>query len=529
MLKVDPTLDHVPARREHVIALFESINQPLVNIPKFGTASTGAFVLGTRNDQGAFTAFVYLYQPETRATVVYVSEPRTLTLEQYRREEQEAIRFVESMGFMVDNVHFPTLAPQEQETVMGRIPMFRPPAAPEAAFEPGPSGSDPFGTDQLDAIFGGLSDSDANAFRSGMPAPASQRPTGSGSFPGVPRSNPSNPPPYQTHQGGSALPDTTRPGAPPGDAFGGAPGMSTPPMNSAFNSQPNLSVPPPATTPPPATAAKVPGPDAAALERLGRLLGLFSILLACVLGLPRCKTTGPTAPPEAVNSQVDIGNQHLAQGAYAEAIRAFQTALDMDERHRDALRGTALAYRQLGILDESEKFYRQAVDVDADWSIPKNELAVVLIQTNRCEEAKTLLLAVKKDIFYPTPQFAEHNLAKAEACGGNTEAAVDRLEKLVLKYPKFCLAYLTLAQMASQLKRHETTISSCDDFGYQCLEDEQIKKFVSVEDRDLCYLRKGLAYAELGDLESARASFSRCQSRGQLGKECKKSLEMLPP
>ncbi|MEQ8272172.1 MAG: tetratricopeptide repeat protein [Deltaproteobacteria bacterium] len=548
MLKVDPTLDHVPARKEHVIALYESINQPLVNIPKFGTASTGAFVLGTRNDQGAFTAFVYLYQPETRATVVYVSEPRALTLEQYRREEQEAIRFVESMGFMVDNVHFPTLAPPEQETVMGRIPMFRPPKAPEAQFDPAPSASDPFGTDQLDAIFGGLSDSDANAFRSGMPAPASQRPSGSGSFPSVPRSNPTAPPPFQVHQGGSALPETTRPGAPPGgDAFATSPGMSSPPpLNSAFSSQPNLSVPPPAaaTQPPvtnpaptsnpagatnPPAHSKVPGPDAAALERLGRLLGLFTILLVCLLGLPRCKTTGPTAPPEAVNSQVDIGTQHLAQGAYAEAIRAFQVALDMDDQHRDALRGTALAYRQLGILDESEKFYRASIEVAPDWSIPKNELAVVLLQTRRCEEAKPLLEAVLKDIFYPTPQFADHNLAKAMACLGDTEGAIDRLEKLVLKYPKFCLGYLTLAQMSAELKRHETVISSCDDFVYQCLEDDAIKKFVPAEDSDLCYLRKGLAYAELGDLESARASFSRCQSRGQLGKECKKSLEMLPP
>ena len=130
MLKVDSSLNHIPAGRNHVIGLHESINKPLVNIPNYGAAPTGAFVLGTRNDQGAYTVFVYLHQSDTRAVVVYVSEPRHLTHEQYRIEEAEALRFVESMGFMVDNLHFPTLAPPEQETVMdAHSALFRPPQA----------------------------------------------------------------------------------------------------------------------------------------------------------------------------------------------------------------------------------------------------------------------------------------------------------------------------------------------------------------------------------------------------------------
>lgn len=473
MLKVDPTLDHVPARSEHVIALYESINQPLVNIPSHGTGSTGAFVLGTRNDQGAFTAFVYLHQPETRAVIVYVSEPRALSREAYRHEEQEAVRFVESMGFMIDNVHFATLAPPEQAAVMARIPMFRPPAPPEPAFDPTPSASDPFAStdQQLDAIFGGLSQQDAEVFRSSTPPE-------------------------------STIPDLPRLDVP-------ASGPTSSPSNPS---------------PPPARPR---GPDPATLERLGRLLGTFCLLLFCAVAIG-CKSGGTNMSPEAVGSQVDIGNQQLAQGQNADAIRTFQHALEMDENSKEALRGIALAYMNLGIFDESERYYRQVLELDDAWSMPKNELAVVLIQTNRCEEAQTHLEKVLKDIFYPTPQFAEHNLARALACQGDVDGAVDRLEKLMLKQPKFCLGYLTLAQLAAQDRRHEVTITACDDFTHHCEEDDEIKKLVSAEQSDLCYLKKGLAYAELGDLESARASFLRCQSRGQYGKECRKSLEMLP-
>jgi len=129
MLRVDPTLNHIPARREHVVSLYESINQPLVNIPNHGTAPTGAFLLGTRNEHGFYTVFVYLHQPETRAVIIYVSEPRNLNAEQFRLEETEAVRFVESMGFMVDSLHFRQLGPVEQDAVIARVPIFRPPVA----------------------------------------------------------------------------------------------------------------------------------------------------------------------------------------------------------------------------------------------------------------------------------------------------------------------------------------------------------------------------------------------------------------
>lgn len=534
MLKVDPTLDHVPAKREHVIALFESINQPLVNIPRFGTAPTGAFILGTRNDAGHYTAFVYLYQSETKAVVVYVSEPRQLTTEQYRAEEAESVRFVESMGFMIDNVHFPTLAPPEQEAVMGRIPMFRPPGPTvdlydEAAATGDQPAADPFGStdQQLDAIFGGLSASDNDVFRqAGFDSSFSSPPS---SPPPVPPPAPSSglpsglPSGFVAH-GASGLPQNTNPGMPP---------MGTP------------SSPPPAPTSSPSITRGSPVPssqprsgphsggaqplDAAALERIGKLLGMFAWLVVAAVVFAACRTTTQPASDRALTAQLDIANQHLSQAQFADAIRSFENVLEMDAEHRDALRGIALAYMNLNRFEEAETFYRRAIAVDDSWSMPKNELAVVLIQTGRCAEAETLLEAVLKDIFYPTPEFAEHNLARSRACQGDIDGAVQRLENLVLKRPHFCLGYLTLADLAANAKKHETTISACDDFAHNCEQHEQIKEQVSPEQSDLCYLKKGLAYAELGDLESARSSFMRCQSKGQLGRECKKSLEMLPP
>ncbi len=468
MLKVEPSLNHIPAGREHVVALFESINQPLVNIPGHGTAPTYAYILGTRNDQSVLTVFVYLIQRESGAVVVYVSEPRGLNREQFRVEEAEAVRFVESMGFLIDDVHFPTLPPHEQDAVMARAPLFRPPVpAQRGGFSGGPPSI------ETDALFGGLTEADGELFRrAGVQAGAS-----------------------------SGLPADVVPGA-------------------------KLSAPVEATE----AASAAPRLEPEARARIGRLLGMFAVLVAFGFGNMACKTgPEPNQSSRAFDNHIDLGNQQLARGFWREAVQTFTTILDQQDDQKDALRGLGMAYRKLDRLEEAEGFYRRALESDPKWSIAKNELAVVLMERGSCVEAQELLQDVMRDILYPTPEFAEHNLALALACQGDRAGAMQRLENLVLKRPQFCLGYLTLASVSADAKAHEVTVRACDGFVVNCEQNSRVSKQISPEHSAQCYLRKGLAYAAMGDVESARASFNRCASTGPNGRECRRSLGLLPP
>ena len=554
MLRVDSSLNHIPAGRNHVIGLHESINQPLVNIPNFGTAPTAAFVLGTRNDQGAYTVFVYLHQVETRAVVVYVSEPRHLTHEQYRAEEAEALRFVESMGFMVDNLHFPTLAPPEQDTVMGRIPLFRPPQQTldlyDVQEEPGAPGA------PAAAIFGGLSPADSALFQTATPVQGMA--ATAAPVVGIPASPPVGgiPPMALRH---SALPEPAPSGIPaapapatassltgslPSGSLGAdaamvAPGFVAAPAGqgpSIAGGVPTGGVPtggvPTGAHPVPPSLSATPQPprarDPEALRRLGRFLSTFGWAMALLAGSAGCKSSGVPKPAASVAAQTDLGNQQLGQGRWPDAIKAFEKALDIEEDNFDALRGTGLAYLKLGRLEEAERFYQLSLEANPKSSLARNELAVVFLEQRRCQDSVPLFEKVLEDIFYPTPEFAEHNLAQAYACLGRTDEALNRLDRLVTKRPYFCLGYLTLSQLASKSRRPESTIRACDDFAHYCEQNDKIKNQVLPQQSALCYLRKGLAYAELGDVESARASFERCQSLGEVGRECGKSLELLP-
>jgi hypothetical protein len=129
----DPSIAYIPASREQVVALVESINQPQVSIPGKEPQSVQGFLCGLRNEDGSFSIFVSLFLPRSGENVVYVSERREVGMEEYRDVEIEGLHFLESMGFMLDNLNFRNLAPAQQIETLKRVPLFQVPRPTAAA------------------------------------------------------------------------------------------------------------------------------------------------------------------------------------------------------------------------------------------------------------------------------------------------------------------------------------------------------------------------------------------------------------
>ena len=127
MFEPDPSIAYIPASREQVVALVESINQPQVSIPGKEPQSVQGFLCGLRNEDGNFSIFVSLFLPRSGENVVYVSERREVGMEEYRDVEIEGLHFLESMGFMLDNLNFRNLAPAQQVETLKRVPLFQVP------------------------------------------------------------------------------------------------------------------------------------------------------------------------------------------------------------------------------------------------------------------------------------------------------------------------------------------------------------------------------------------------------------------
>jgi hypothetical protein len=139
VFKPEPSITWVPAAREQVVAVVESINQPQVSIPGKASQQVFGHLVGIRNANGTFSIYVALYLPKTGENVVYVHDRRQLTVEEYRDVEIEGLHFLESMGFMLDNLNFRNLGAQVQDETLRRIPLFSEPRAPgeAAAAAPG--------------------------------------------------------------------------------------------------------------------------------------------------------------------------------------------------------------------------------------------------------------------------------------------------------------------------------------------------------------------------------------------------------
>jgi hypothetical protein len=126
----EPSLTWVPAAREAVVAVVESINQPQVSIPGKASQQVFGHLVGIRNGNGSFSIYVAIHLPKSGENVVYVHDRRQLTVDEYRDVEVEGLQFLESMGFMLDNLNFRNLAAEAQERTLKRIPLFSPPRPP---------------------------------------------------------------------------------------------------------------------------------------------------------------------------------------------------------------------------------------------------------------------------------------------------------------------------------------------------------------------------------------------------------------
>nr|WP_153864838.1 MULTISPECIES: social motility and stimulation tgl protein [Myxococcaceae] len=113
----------MPTTREQVASLHQSINSPHVAIPGKAAGPAQAFIVGLRVAAG-LRVFVYLYLGETADCAVYVSDAGAVPAARYADEEGEALAFVESLGFMMDDARFRTLPPAQQDELLRTLPAF---------------------------------------------------------------------------------------------------------------------------------------------------------------------------------------------------------------------------------------------------------------------------------------------------------------------------------------------------------------------------------------------------------------------
>ncbi len=142
MFAIDERLKGLPALKEQVVQLYQSLNQPHLAVPGRRAGPAQGYVLGLRGPNG-FAVFVYLHLGDSAECAVYVPSNGTVPPDQYQNEEAEALGFVESMGFIMDNLNFRGRPADEQDGMIRDLPVFQrePPLKSAVGSVPGISAS----------------------------------------------------------------------------------------------------------------------------------------------------------------------------------------------------------------------------------------------------------------------------------------------------------------------------------------------------------------------------------------------------
>lgn len=187
------------------------------------------------------------------------------------------------------------------------------------------------------------------------------------------------------------------------------------------------------------------------LRALG-LCAVFGLLQACVT-----ETTKGESPPsedEAAVANMNLGAGYVRQGRPQLAIEPLQRALDQNPRLADAHSTIAIAYDQLGSLEDAEDHYRRATQLDPENSAAANSYAVFLCRQNRWKDAEPYFKRAGENIRYTTPEVAYTNAGVCALNGGDREKAEENFRAALTRNPTYADALAGMLDVSYQNKNY---------------------------------------------------------------------------
>ncbi|MEE8409883.1 MAG: hypothetical protein V3T05_09775 [Myxococcota bacterium] len=124
MFTVDPKFTHLDVSGDRVLVLVQSINAVSVKVPGHKPGRATAYIVVWDVGDANASASIYLHYGEDNKAVTYVSEPAVFSITALPQVTEEATEFLESMGFMLDDSAFGTLAKDQQAKVVEQTPLF---------------------------------------------------------------------------------------------------------------------------------------------------------------------------------------------------------------------------------------------------------------------------------------------------------------------------------------------------------------------------------------------------------------------
>ena len=172
--------------------------------------------------------------------------------------------------------------------------------------------------------------------------------------------------------------------------------------------------------------------------------------------LTACVTSGgsvgePASDNEAAVANMNLGAGYLRQGNMELAIERLQRALAQDPKLVQAHTTIALAYDQIGNLEEAESHFKRATQLNQnDGSAANGYAAFLCTHGNRWVEAQPYFRRAADDTNYGTPEVALSNAGVCARDAGELEAAEENFRAALMRNPRYADALLNMLEITYQ-------------------------------------------------------------------------------
>lgn len=177
-----------------------------------------------------------------------------------------------------------------------------------------------------------------------------------------------------------------------------------------------------------------------------------SLCIAAIV-LSACAGGGEERPSveNAAVANMNLGAGYLRQGRTDLAIERLQRALAQNPRLVEAHSTIALAYDQIGALEEAETHYLRATQLDPSNSAAANAYAVFLCnRQNRWADAEPYFRRAAENPTYATPEVALTNAGTCARSAGRNEEAAEYFRAALARSPSYADALLNMMELSYQ-------------------------------------------------------------------------------
>jgi type IV pilus assembly protein PilF len=181
---------------------------------------------------------------------------------------------------------------------------------------------------------------------------------------------------------------------------------------------------------------------------------VFGLLQACASQSPNGNGT-PPSEAEAAVANMNLGAGYLKQGRPELAIERLQRALKQNPKLVLAHSTIAIAYDQLGSLDDAEEHYKRATQLDPTSSQAANAYAVFLCnRQNRWTDAEPYFKRAVENPKYQQPEVAFMNAGLCALQAGDRAKAEEYFRGALGRNPTYPEALSNLLEMSYQDKNY---------------------------------------------------------------------------